>query len=231
MNEVDRMQLEDKDIFIVVGASRTGKGTLLAALRGVNMKYFQRRKVENTAIGKEATQNCFMAPVDKDGNPLYDKIINHSHNSHTLKPKFVTNPPEYADDYCGLDGIYSVDYPGMFESKGPELDAALYLSLQRILLTAKSAKVLILVSAQYFLPDAAKMITAVLTKLKLMFKEPEKHLIIGITKTKMVEMTLGDEEEVLAKAQGEGNETVSFKGYKCIIVEQDETESLQEVVK
>ena len=31
---VDNMNLHDKDIFIVVGPSRTGKGTLLAALKG-----------------------------------------------------------------------------------------------------------------------------------------------------------------------------------------------------
>ena len=30
--EVEAMQLQDKNIFIVIGASRTGKGTLLAAL-------------------------------------------------------------------------------------------------------------------------------------------------------------------------------------------------------
>ena len=63
-----------------------------------------------------------------------------------------------------------------------------------------------------------------------MFNEPEKHLIIGITKTKTVEMTLGDAEDILAKAQGKDNEVVSFKGYKCIIIEQDETETIQEMV-
>ena len=34
---VDNMNLNDKDIFIVVGPSRTGKGTLLAALKGQKM--------------------------------------------------------------------------------------------------------------------------------------------------------------------------------------------------
>ena len=40
---VDNMQLEDKDIFVVVGPSRTGKGTLLAALKGQKMKLFRRK--------------------------------------------------------------------------------------------------------------------------------------------------------------------------------------------
>ena len=40
---VDNMKLQDKDIFIVVGPSRTGKGTLLAALKGQKMKLFRRK--------------------------------------------------------------------------------------------------------------------------------------------------------------------------------------------
>ena len=31
-NQVDEMKLKDKDIFVVLGPTRTGKGTLLAAL-------------------------------------------------------------------------------------------------------------------------------------------------------------------------------------------------------
>lgn len=40
---VDNMKLEGKDIFIVIGPSRTGKGTLLAALKGQKMKLFRRK--------------------------------------------------------------------------------------------------------------------------------------------------------------------------------------------
>lgn len=62
--------------------------------------------------------------------PSENKIISHGRNSHTLKPKFVSDPPVYGDEFCGLDSIHSVDYPGMFESRGPELDVALYLGIQ-----------------------------------------------------------------------------------------------------
>lgn len=34
MSNVDKMNLAEKDVFIVIGASRTGKGTLLSALSG-----------------------------------------------------------------------------------------------------------------------------------------------------------------------------------------------------
>jgi guanylate kinase len=40
---VDGLNLHDKDVFIVVGPSRTGKGTLLAALKGQKMKLFRRK--------------------------------------------------------------------------------------------------------------------------------------------------------------------------------------------
>jgi hypothetical protein len=52
-----------------------------------------------------------------------------------------------------------------------------------------------------------------------MFKEPWKHLIIGIVKTRMVIDTLGEEEDILSVALGENEEVVSFKGYQCIFVE------------
>ena len=42
----------------------------------------------------------------------------------------------------------------------------------------------------------------------------------------MVEESLGDREDILSVALGENDETVSFKGYKCIIVEQDNIEEL-----
>ena len=112
-----------------------------------------------------------MAP-DVNGAPSENRIISHVRNSHTLKPKFVSDPPVYGDEFCGLDSIYSVDYPGMFESRGPELDVALYLGIQQILLSAKSARVLVLVSAQIFEPDKTRMVTLILQKLELMFKNP-----------------------------------------------------------
>ena len=64
-----------------------------------------------------------------------------------------------------------------------------------------------------------------------MFKDPQHHLIIGIVKTRTVEDSLGDREDILSVALGENDETVSFKGYKCIIVEQDNIEELQEMAK
>lgn len=42
-DKVDELQLEDKDILIPLGPSRTGKGTLIAALQGFKMKIFKKR--------------------------------------------------------------------------------------------------------------------------------------------------------------------------------------------
>lgn len=41
-NSVDELGLENKDILLVVGPSRAGKGTLLAALNGTEMKFFKK---------------------------------------------------------------------------------------------------------------------------------------------------------------------------------------------
>lgn len=59
-----------------------------------------------------------------------------------------------------------------------------------------------------------------------MFKEPWKHLVIGIVKTRLVTETLGDKDDILSVARGEGDEQVSFKGYQCLIVEQDNIDEL-----
>ena len=48
------MDLKNKDIFIVLGPTRTGKGTLLTALKGIQMKLFKKKDVEKSAAAKEA---------------------------------------------------------------------------------------------------------------------------------------------------------------------------------
>ena len=58
----------------MIGASRTGKGTLLCALQGREMRFFERKKdnVKDTAAAKEAEKakrRWFMAPVGEDELP------------------------------------------------------------------------------------------------------------------------------------------------------------------
>lgn len=218
-----------------MGASRTGKGTLLAALHGAKIKYFVKNKknqaLADSAISKSAAGLTFMAPVGADDLPAENAIISHQHNSHTLSPKFVENTPQYPDDFSGLQGIHSVDYPGLFESKGPELDISMQLTLHKLITESKKAYVLVLVSAGIFLPDSVKLFTDIKKKLVTMFDQPEKHIVIGITKTKLFEDSLGDADDILSIAKGEDDETLSFKEYECVIVEQDDVSSMQDMIQ
>lgn len=50
------------------------------------------------------------------------------------------------------------------------------------------------------------MLTLITNKLALMFKEPWKHVIIGLVKSRVVENTLGDREDILSVAEGQGDE-------------------------
>lgn len=102
-----------------------------------------------------------MAPEGPDGEPITEAIMSHSHNSHTIVPKLPQDKPEYAEEYKGLDGTWLVDFPGMFESKGLELDIAMDLTLQRVLLQAKSAKILVLVSATSLTPESSILVTQI----------------------------------------------------------------------
>lgn len=76
-----------------------------------------------------------MACADEDGAPIENDIISMSRNSHTLYPKIVGEIEKYPEDFkkSGLENLYLVDFPGMFESRGPELDIAMSLALQRVL--------------------------------------------------------------------------------------------------
>lgn len=239
---IDAMKLEEKKVFVILGASRTGKGTLLTALHGGKMKLFKRAKIKDEALREKVatTQQTFMAPVGDDGEPKITQFISFSHNSHTLKPKFVKDPPEWHEKYMGLDGWHGIDFPGMFESRGPEIEQAIMLALQYIFQQAKESKVLVLVSANIFLPESNEMIKTISDKLNYMFKNPAQNTLIGIVKTGFEKNTLGEPDEILNTACGiveEGDEPISrsFKEWHkpfpeqpnrshIMIVEQDNEE-------
>jgi hypothetical protein len=62
-----------------------------------------------------------------------------------------------------------------------------------------------------------------------MFKDPEKHLTVAITKAKMAEMTF-DYEDILPFARGEGDEHITFRGYEVIQVEQNDPDTIEEMI-
>lgn len=134
--------------------------------------------------------------------PIELNIISHQHNSHTFYPKIVGNPVE---QFEGFSDCLMVDFPGMFDSKGPIMDIAMLLGLQRILRKAKKAKVLIMVSAGVLEPSATKLITEIKNMLNCMFKNPEKNVIVALTKANMYP-NLFDEDEVVDIALGNNGE-------------------------
>ena len=84
-----------------------------------------------------------------------------------------------------MEDTYLVDFPGMFDCKGIMLDIPMELALQRILMKAKSSKLVVLVSASVLLPDNARLIVEIKKKLEHMFQKPEDHVVIAITKAQM----------------------------------------------
>lgn len=198
------------------------------------MKYFVKKKndvaMAQSAVAQSAAARAFLAPVGPDGLPAAHPIVSHQHNSHTLRPKLVNERAEYPEAFCGLDDVHCVDYPGLFESKGAELDIAMQITLQKVIMRAKSARVLVLVSASTFLGENQRTLSVIKQKLSAMFGNPEKHVVIGITKTRAVIDSIGEPEDVLSMARGEGGELVSLSGYTLAIVEQDDVALLQGMV-
>jgi len=62
-----------------------------------------------------------------------------------------------------------IDFPGMFETRGPEIDIAIHLTLQKILREAKSAKIMVLISATCLRSSDNHVIDLVKNELSLMF--------------------------------------------------------------
>ena len=62
-----------------------------------------------------------------------------------------------------------------------------------------------------------------------MFSKPKEQLVIGITKTRLVANVI-DREDIVDVALGNGGENRSFKGYTLCIVEQDDRQSLGEML-
>ena len=48
-----------------------------------------------------------------------------------------------------------------------------------------------------------------------MFKEPEKHVVIAVTKEQMYDQQI-DPDDILDISQGEDGQCVSFKGYTVV---------------
>lgn len=61
------MKLADKDVFVVIGVTRSGKGTLLTALQGRKMSCFKKKEARKSELNyEEIASNFFMAPVDEN---------------------------------------------------------------------------------------------------------------------------------------------------------------------
>jgi len=231
---IEQMELAEKDVFVIIGATRSGKGTLLTAIQGRKMSLFKQsgKGVKDSEVGKESATHAFLAPIDLETmTPQKSETISHKHNSHTFKPKIPFDPP-YPKAFSGLDQYHLIDFPGIFEQRGAELDISIHLTLQKILMTARSAKVLVLVSATCLTSENSYIVDTIKRELDFMFKKPEEHLVIAITKARLVQNAYGDSEEVLSVAKGEEDNIRSFKGFKEILMlEQDDPDSIQQMIE
>ena len=98
-----------------------------------------------------------MVPVDDQGGKKDSEIISHSTNSHTLSPS-IAHGPEYIDKFSALKDHYLIDFPGMFDSKGSEIEVAIDMALQMIIKKSKSTKLGLLVPSNHFMPDTRNII-------------------------------------------------------------------------
>ena len=106
--KLDQLDLADKDIVVVIGASRSGKGTLLTALKGKKIKFMPIGDMFEDGEGDENSETSdygcvgmLMVPVDEDEANSDSGIISHSSNSHTLAPS-IAHGPQYIEEFSAL---------------------------------------------------------------------------------------------------------------------------------
>jgi len=63
-----------------------------------------------------------------------------------LEPSIAAGP-NYCKEFNELKGYYLIDFPGMFDSKDITNEISIDLALQRIIVEAKSTKILLLMAA------------------------------------------------------------------------------------
>lgn len=74
-----------------------------------------------------------------------------------------------------------IDFPGMFDSKGAEIDVLIDLTLKWVVQRAKSVKILLVMPANQFISNSRSIITTIQERLSHMFKTPEDCIMIGLT--------------------------------------------------
>lgn len=124
-----------------------------------------------------------------------------------------------------------IDFPGMFDSKGAEIDVLIDLTLKWVIERAKSVKMLLVMPANCFMPNSRAIIKVVQERLSYMFTKPEECLMIGLTFIQSC-ANIFDEDDLMDTVQGNDDSQISFKGYKFIqIAEQDNQEKLTELTE
>jgi len=119
----------------------------------------------------------------------------------------------------------------MFDSKGAEIDVLIDLTLKWVVERAKSVKMLLVMPANTFMPNARAIIVTVQERLSHMFNKPEECITIGLTFVQSMSGTF-DEDDLIETVKGENDEQISFKGYKFIqIAEQDNQEELTKLTE
>ena len=78
-----------------------------------------------------------------------------------------------------------IDFAGMFDSKGSEIEIAIDLALQMVIKKSKSTKLGLIVPTNHFMPDSLRIIKEIQEKLSFMFPKPYESLHVIISKLKM----------------------------------------------
>lgn len=81
----DDLDAEDKNVFIVIGPTCTGKSTLNYAMAGQKMQFIHKKNFKKVSFIKEAHSASFIVPIDAEAAPIDSQLLSHKNAPYTLK--------------------------------------------------------------------------------------------------------------------------------------------------
>ena len=101
--KINQMELQDKDVVLVLGPSKSGKGIVSLAMMGETIKKFnpfdfilENPEFKDSEMGTQILKNnqeIFMK-VDKQGKPMENQFVSHQKQQHTMIPKLMKDDKE-----------------------------------------------------------------------------------------------------------------------------------------
>lgn len=184
-------EAKGKDIIFFLGNTGAGKSTTINYLHGCTME-----AVKKKDIGLKGAGKVVRVKPDSEIKELKSIAIGHGKESQTFMPIIASD-----------ENLTYCDCPGFFDSRGAEVNIANLVNIKNTLQSARSVKVIVVISHSSLQADRGKSVTDLVKIITHLFglgeqltessSTPLRSVLIGVTQLRM------EEEPTLLEIQEE----------------------------